>query len=245
MATKLTDLEIVENSGVDHPAHRVEGWLVMKNLETVLDAADGTNEPEPSGGKVDDEATGVEDVEETEDAATDDLIVEDVVDEEETVESELTPVAASANSDNDALAKELTDLRKEAAEAKSLAKALMDERDTNAAITKAEEWRYVPAIAPADFGPLLKNLREIAPEETAQIEKVLDSTNAMLSESAFFTELGTVGHESGSSFDELDAVAQSLVKSGDSANYADAVAKATRENPVLAMRYREDRIGRR
>lgn len=35
---KLADLEIVEASGVDHPAHLHEGWLVQKDaLAVALD----------------------------------------------------------------------------------------------------------------------------------------------------------------------------------------------------------------
>ena len=30
-STKLADLEITETSGVDHPAHLAEGWIVMKS----------------------------------------------------------------------------------------------------------------------------------------------------------------------------------------------------------------------
>jgi hypothetical protein len=34
---KLVDLEIEETSGVDHPAHLYEGWLVRKDSAAVLD----------------------------------------------------------------------------------------------------------------------------------------------------------------------------------------------------------------
>ena len=38
---KLVDLEIEETSGVDHPAHLYEGWLVRKDcLLYTSDAAD-------------------------------------------------------------------------------------------------------------------------------------------------------------------------------------------------------------
>src|SRR4051812_8930558 len=33
MTRQLTDLDIGETSGVDHPAHLTEGWLVMKSKE--------------------------------------------------------------------------------------------------------------------------------------------------------------------------------------------------------------------
>ena len=36
---KLVDLEIEETSGVDHPAHLYEGWLVRKDATAVLDEA--------------------------------------------------------------------------------------------------------------------------------------------------------------------------------------------------------------
>ena len=32
-ASKMTELDVVETSGVDHPAHLVEGWIVMKQAD--------------------------------------------------------------------------------------------------------------------------------------------------------------------------------------------------------------------
>ena len=191
-----------------------------------------------------DETTVSEEVEEVEEEETTDEVVAETDTEVETAEPELTTVAASA-SDKGALAKELADLRKEADEAKTLAKALMDERDTNAAIAKAEEWKYVPAITPDDFGPLLKTLREIAPDETAAIEKVLDSTNAVMSESAMFVEVGTNGREPSSSYEELNTVALNMVANGEAGNYSEAIQKATQANPALAFQYRDEMTGRR
>ena len=216
--------------------------MVMKNLKSILDVADGITENAPPGGPMADETTVSEDeVTVEEEEATDEVVAEA---EALIAEPELTTVAASA-SDSDALAKELVDLRKEAEEAKSLAKALMDERDTNAAIAKAEEWKYVPAITPSDFGPMLKTLREIAPEETAAIEKVFDSTNAVMSESAMFTEAGTIGRESSSSFDELNTMALNMVANGEAKDYSAAIQKATAANPALGHKYRDEMTGRR
>ena len=49
---KLVDLTIEETSGVDHPAHLHEGWLVRKNETAVLDQAlaDLDDQPEPDQG---------------------------------------------------------------------------------------------------------------------------------------------------------------------------------------------------
>ncbi len=248
MPTKLVDLEIEENSGVDHPAHLVEGWLVMKNLEAVLEAADSDESTtEPLGGNVpEDTNTAANDMDETTD--TEEAAVEEtVVAEEPTPEPEtvlVEDVVEKSDVDPEAFAKELADLRKEAEEAKTLAKALMDERDTNAAIAKAEEWNYIPAVKPDEFGPTLKTLRAVAPEATSVIEKILDSTNAALSESEFFVEIGSQGRGNTDAQSSLDMEAKALVDAGNARDYADAVAKATAANPILAHTYRNEIRGR-
>jgi hypothetical protein len=241
MPRKLTDLEIVENSGVDHPAHQVEGWMVMKSLEEALNAAD-RHEPleEQLEGNVE-ETTNLPDEMETE-ATQDDEVTLEIPVVEETVESELEPVAASVDGpDQEALAKELADLRKEAEEANALAKSLMDERDENAAIAKAKEWNFIPAINANEFGPVLKSLRHTSPEGAAVVEKILDSTNATLSESDFFTELGSAGRSGeDSAAEELDAMVKAAVLNGDAPNYAEGMTRVTATNPALAQRYAEE-----
>ena len=111
----------------------------------------------------------------------------------------------------------------------------------NAAVAKATEWSHVPAISADDFGPLLKNLRAIAPEETAKIEEVLDATNSMLAESDLFKELGTTGRAADTATDELDSIARAMLANGEANGYADAVSKATITNPGLANQYRNER----
>jgi hypothetical protein len=240
MPNKLTDLEITENSGVDHPAHQVEGWLVMKNLEAVIDEAQQAVPDSDNGGTVDESTHVSEEVDETVEVEVIEVADAPV----------LEPVMASVddesvNFESEALAKELVDLRKEAEEAKSLAKALMDERDTNAAVVKAATWNYIPAVTPDEFGPTLKSLRQIAPEIAEEIEKMLDSINAMLSESEFFTELGSAGRAQTDAHSSLDMAAKALIADGGAKDYADAVSKASAADPVLAAQYRNTIGGRR
>ena len=212
----------------------------MKNLEAVMTEATEAAPDNDNGGTVDESTHVSEDVDETPELEVEVVEVPEV----------LEPVMASASTESvgiesEALAKELVDLRKEAAEAKSLAKALMDERDTNAAVTKATTWNYIPAVTPEEFGPTLKSLRQIAPEIAEQIEKMLDSINAMLSESAFFTELGSAGRSQTDAHSSLDMAAKALISDGGAVNYADAVSKASAADPVLAAQYRNDIGGRR
>ena len=44
-STKLTELTIKETSGVDHPAHLHEGWMVMKSEEDLDSTLDQIIEP--------------------------------------------------------------------------------------------------------------------------------------------------------------------------------------------------------
>jgi hypothetical protein len=55
-APKMTELIIEETSGVDHPAHLHEGWLVMKasNTQSVADVLNAL--PEPLGESMSDES---------------------------------------------------------------------------------------------------------------------------------------------------------------------------------------------
>ena len=56
---KLEDLEIVEASGVDHPAHLHEGWIVQKStLTAALDEVAATTTPD-TGAEMELETTAI------------------------------------------------------------------------------------------------------------------------------------------------------------------------------------------
>lgn len=56
-APKMTDMVIEETSGVDHPAHLHEGWLVIKAADTATVADVERALPEPMGEGMSEEAT--------------------------------------------------------------------------------------------------------------------------------------------------------------------------------------------
>ena len=61
-STKLTELTIKEASGVDHPAHLHEGWMVMKSEDDLDSALDQITEPDSQENNV--ELTATPEVEE-------------------------------------------------------------------------------------------------------------------------------------------------------------------------------------
>ena len=56
-APKMTDMIIEETSGVDHPAHLHEGWLVIKAADTATVADVERTLPEPLGDGMSEEVT--------------------------------------------------------------------------------------------------------------------------------------------------------------------------------------------
>ena len=68
-APKMTNLLIEETSGVDHPAHLHEGWLVVKASDTTTVAEVERSLPEPMEESMEDETTEV-----VEEAVTDETV---------------------------------------------------------------------------------------------------------------------------------------------------------------------------
>ena len=140
-ATKLTELTIKETSGVDHPAHLHEGWMVMKSEDDLDTALNQIIEPDSQENTV--ELNATPEVEEATEEATEVAPAEQV---------EATPVAASVDGpDETEVQKELTDLRKELELAKEAHRELIEERELEKAATAAHQWAILPGLNPVDF----------------------------------------------------------------------------------------------
>lgn len=94
-APKMTDLIIEETSGVDHPAHLHEGWLVIKASDTAT-VADVLNAlPEPLGESMPEDGTEVTLITDSEVAlAAEEEKAEDMEPEAKQVEEELAMALA-------------------------------------------------------------------------------------------------------------------------------------------------------
>lgn len=145
-APKMTNLEIEETSGVDHPAHLHEGWLVVKasNASTVADVLRTLPEP----------------MEESMSEATD-LIVEsepvlNAEGEEQKMEGDME---AKAVEEELAMAMaRITELEARLAEVEGMAEMEMPEEDK----AMHDEEEKVAALAKAAPAPLRKAMEELA-----------------------------------------------------------------------------------
>ena len=227
---KLVDLEIKEASGVDHPAHLVEGWLVQKDTALLDEAlADVAADP------ITDE-TGEREVSEL--TATLETPVEDEdVEDEPTVET-VAVVDEPEPSDDGAedVVKELADVRKALAEVAAENAVMKDERELEKAAVRTADWLTLPGVD-AEFAPVLRSLRSTAPNEAVVIERVLDSCATALSEAGILKEIGSDADADDDAWGQIQALAKSAVDSGRASSLPDAIGIVASENHDLYQRY--------
>ena len=229
---KLVDLTIEETSGVDHPAHLHEGWLVRKNETAVLDQAladlDDQTEPD-QGTKMDLEA------EVTIDAPADDVVVADA---EPTIE----PVElVKADDQAERVTKELADLRKALDDATAEAASLREEREMEKATERVTAWHILPGVVASEFAPVLRALRATSPEATAAVEEILDGCAEALAEAGVLKELGSdLDDTSTEAWDQIQGLAKSAVEGGRASSVPEAIGLVASENPDLYARYRQE-----
>ena len=234
-STKLTELTIKETSGVDHPAHLHEGWMVMKSEEDLDLSLDQIIEPDSQENTV--ELNATPEVEEATEEATEVAPAEQV---------EATPVAASVDGpDETEVQKELTDLRKELELAKEAHRELIEERELEKAASAAHQWAILPGLNPVDFAKVLVRLRAADQEVAKEVEAILSASSVALSEAGVFTELGAEGDEDGAmdAFGRIEKAAQALVDSGEATSVAKGIALITERNPELYNDYLNEKRG--
>jgi uncharacterized membrane protein len=234
-STKLTELTIKETSGVDHPAHLHEGWMVMKSEEDLDLSLDQIIEPDSQENTV--ELNATPEVEEVTEEATEVAPAEEV---------EATPVAASVDGpDQTEVQKEITDLRKELELAKEAHRELIEERELEKAASAAHQWAILPGLNPVDFAKVLVRLRAADQEVAKEVEAILSASSVALSEAGVFTELGAEGDEDGAmdAFGRIEKAAQALVDSGEASSVAKGISLVAERNPSLYNDYLNEKRG--
>jgi DNA repair exonuclease SbcCD ATPase subunit len=264
-APKMTNLLIEETSGVDHPAHLHEGWLVVKasNITTVAEVERSL--PEPTEASMSEATEQI--VEQTKAEETDAEKMDGEEYEAKQVEEELAmaqariaeleariaemegamevEVEAAADDDVVALAKAAPEpLRKameELAKAKDEAEtALAKEREDRAdaeAITKARETYKHLSLDPAQVGPALRRLSMIDEALAKSIEDALLAADAQNESADIFTEVGKGYAPSGDAIARMNSLAKAAVVEGKAQTIEQALAQVAVENPSLYNDY--------
>lgn len=239
----MTHLSIEETSGVDHPAHLREGWLVVKS-------ADADALPNALNIVTKEQGMTNEEMREELDKARKRMAE---------MEEELTSYKSKAkkaeemdeeDDDEDALMKAAPEAvvalfeKAKAREAEALAKAaeveaeLRAERDSKAdadAIEKARGWSNL-AIDAEQVGPTLRRLSETEPELAKSVEGLLDAVNAQAESADIFAEIGKsapASETTGDAFGRIQAMAKAAVEAGRADTMEQAVTQIATDNPDL------------
>ena len=254
----MVNLAIEETSGVDHPAHLHEGWLVMKSaseseVQRVLDKS------------LTKEDSTMEDMKTTE--ATEDK-VEKTVEEElamaqariaeleaKLAEKEMKPeeeVVMAMDEDSmepkkeeedymksapTSVVKMITDLKKQAEEATAELRKEREARADAQSVEKAKGWANLNLNA-EKVGPALRRLSETDSELAKSVEEILSSVNAQAESASIFAEIGkSADFKSGNAYERMTTLAKSAVEEGVAKSFAQALADVASKNPDLYSQY--------
>lgn len=244
-ARKMVKLKVVETSGVDHPAHLNEGWVVIKHQENP-ESEQGANMAEENVEVTEGEALeeslvkAQERIAELEEALAAEIEKakgkkpaflttdeEDMEDEEDMMKSVPEPVREMLNkaqADANAAREELRKEREERRDAEFVAKA-------------RTSWQNL-SIDPEVVGKAMRRLSDVDASLAEVITKALDSAEAQAESANIFAEIGTAGRpDNGDAYGKVQALAKSLVAEGKSATVEQAVVDLISNDPSLYHDY--------
>jgi len=263
---KMVALKVLETSGVDHPAHLDEGWIVMKNAGTTTEATVSENtettaqemEPTLEEAYIDrivelekslaaSEKLVAEMTEQTEKAKKKmpDFIQEKMdaakeEEEEEEEEDEEMTYKALVKSLPEPVREMLKKAEDAAAKATEELRKERDSRRDEEFVKKAAGWSHLTVNA-QEFGPALRRLTDTDATLAEQVEKVLEAVNAQAESAAIFTEIGRGSRpDEGSAYAKVQALAKAAHTAGEFATVEQAVAGIIHKNPDLYAAYRNE-----
>ena len=222
---RLVDLNIEETSGVDHPAHLAEGWLVIKSAGGPLADAFASVSEIPTATEQPVELNPTEEVEP--------VVAEEVIEGAD----EATPVAASVDGPSTDVQKELGDLRKELADAREFTKAIVEERDLEKAVKSSHDWAILPGLNPSEFAPVLRALRASDPEAATAVEDIFAKSAKAFAEAGLLKELGSADETTVSAWDRISKSATDMVEAGTAETMAKAIMAVAEAQPSLYREY--------
>jgi hypothetical protein len=266
---KMVNLSVEETSGVDHPAHLHEGWIIKKS------AASAATVEQAFGSLNTTKEASVPELKKNEDgtvtlsqadydallAAKPEAPADGAAPAAEAAPEGAAPAAAETAPEGDAEAAEKALIKSMPpavqamlkAQSDALAKAQADiakERDTRLdgeAISKARDTFKSLAIDVTKAAPALRRVALIDPELAKSVETALKAADAQLATAGVITavvgksEAGT-GEEG--AYAQLTAKARELHAAGTAPTFEQAFAKAVSDNPELYKAYNAEKAGK-
>lgn len=248
---KMVNLSIEETSGVDHPAHLHEGWLVMKAADGIETAAQDEMPPVlKEVGTVDQE------IEKAQAMSYDDMkaALEKANARIAEMEKEMGSMKPKKDGGEmpeflrkdapEEVRKAFEDMQKAVEAANALKataeEALLKERADRAdaeAVTKAREDFGSLGLDPQMVGPALRRLADIDSDLAKSVDQALRAANARVESADIFSEIGKGALPHGDAYGQAEAMAKSAVANGSAATFEQALAEVYASNPSLYDQY--------
>lgn len=248
-ARKMVKLRVSETSGVDHPAHLEEGWIVLKGKDAMA---------EDKGIEIENADKGMEDEEEMDFEAMfakmrderDDL--QKRYDEIEKAYGKMKDKFGEMPADDEedeedmekampaAVREMLNKARNEAEEARTALRKEIDARNDREYVAKAAEWSAL-SLSADEVGPALRRLSEVDADLGDTVVKALASANAQAEAANIFAELGSPARpDSGDAYGRMTKMAKAAVEAGEHRTVEQAIAALVVTHPDLYDAYRQE-----
>lgn len=265
-APKMINLEIEETSGVDHPAHLHEGWLVVKasnattvaevlktlpeSMEASMSEATEENVEQEKGMHDEEEEKTYHEMKEVEEELA--MAMARVAELEKRIaelesKAEMMPEEKMENEEVMeaalvALAKSASpDVRKaltDMAKAKADAEnALLKEREDRADAEAIVKARETFKHLNLDVEKVAPALRRLDADLAKSIEDALISADAQNESADIFTEVGKGFAPQGEAIDRMTSLAKAAVAEGKAATFEQALSNVAIANPALYNDY--------
>ena len=222
---KMVNMNIEETSGVDHPAHMDEGWILMKNSGLDTEDFETIEKMVALESELADAQARLASLENEE--AEDEL--EDMGDMDDDAMMKSAPPAV-----REALLK----ARNEAFVAQEELRKEREVRLDAHAVAKSMEDYSNLAIDHEEFGPALRRLEELDATVVEIIAKALQSANAQAESANIFAEIGSsYMPTTAGSFQKIESLAKSAVTKGEYKTVEQAIAGLIETNPSLYAEY--------
>lgn len=269
---KMVNIDISETSGVDHPAHLQEGWMVRKSVDAdTVNKLFGLPDAEKEGATMPAQEENVKpEAEVTPDAETkeaaekaaapgeatkDDVInalkaeikelkskVGKSADQEEDGENLIEKAAGLPDAVKEFMAKQKEDLAKAREEVAKERDARLDAD----AITKSREIFKSLGVNHEEVAPALRRLALTDESVAKSVETVLKAAEAQLQEAGIFKEAGKsqVDGAGTDAMETLTKAAEKLMADGITKDRSIAMTKALEANPELYTQYLNESVGK-
>lgn len=252
---KMVRLGIGETSGVDHPAHLSEGWVVMKaagqdETDAVIAAALSKAQDTGKGGDMTDAEkiaaletqvqaltkaveTATEAMEKAAKPATEEAPVEKAA--EGSLEEMLKSVPEPVRKALEAAQAQATEAVQKATAATTALTTVMEKSADEQSVAKARDEFAHLSLDPAVVGPALRRLEATSPDLAKAVGDALKAADGQVESADIFASMGHGGGAQSptSGLEKATVMAKALVEKGAAPTVEQALAQVLESNPDL------------